>query len=74
MAAKFWKEFVAMITLIDGFPDDVVAVRADEQVTTQDYDKVLIPAVEDALDAQQEAEILLRNRLRFHGYGSGRRI
>ena len=40
-----------MITLIDGFPDDVVAVCGDGQVTAQDYDKVLIPAVEDALNA-----------------------
>lgn len=38
-----------MITLIKGFPDDVVAVRADGQVTAQDYDKVLIPAVEESL-------------------------
>lgn len=38
-----------MITLIEGYPDDVVAVHADGQVTAQDYDKVLIPAVEDAL-------------------------
>jgi SpoIIAA-like len=38
-----------MITLLDGFAPDVVAVRAEGQVTMQDYDKVLIPAVEKAL-------------------------
>ena len=38
-----------MITLMEGFPDNVVAVRAEGQVTGQDYDNVLIPAVEKAL-------------------------
>lgn len=38
-----------MITLIDGFPDHVVAVRADGQITKQDYDNVLVPAVEKLL-------------------------
>jgi hypothetical protein len=46
-----------MITLIGGFPDDVVAVRADGQVTAQDYDKVLIPAVEDALARNKKLKI-----------------
>lgn len=38
-----------MIALLEGFPDNVVAVRAEGQVTAQDYDKVLIPAVEKGL-------------------------
>jgi hypothetical protein len=38
-----------MITLLDGFAQDVVAVRAEGQVSRQDYDAVLIPAVEKAL-------------------------
>ena len=38
-----------MITLMEGFPENVVAVRAEGQVTASDYDKVLIPAVEKAL-------------------------
>lgn len=37
-----------MITLMEGFPDNVVAVRAEGQVTAQDDDNVLIPAVEKA--------------------------
>lgn len=47
-----------MITLLEGFPDNVVAVRAEGQVTAQDYDKVLIPAVETALTRSK--------RLRFY--------
>jgi hypothetical protein len=43
-----------MITLIEGFPDHVVAVRADGQVTKQDYDNVIIPAVEKALAQHQK--------------------
>jgi len=37
-----------MINILDGFPDNVVAVSAAGCVTRQDYDAVLIPHVEIA--------------------------
>lgn len=43
-----------MITLIEGFPDHVVAVHADGRITKQDYDDVLIPAVEKLLARHQK--------------------
>jgi hypothetical protein len=53
-----------MISLMDGFPDDVVAVRAEGQVTMQDYDKVLIPAVEKALTRNKKLKF-------YYEIGSG---
>jgi hypothetical protein len=53
-----------MITLLDGFADDVVAVRAEGQVTMQDYDKVLIPAVEKALTRHDKLKF-------YYEFGSG---
>lgn len=38
-----------MIELIGGFPDTVVACAAKGRITQDDYDRVLIPAVERAL-------------------------
>jgi hypothetical protein len=44
---------VAMIERLEGFPENVVAVAGKGQVTKEDYEKVLIPAVEAALKTQR---------------------
>ncbi len=38
-----------MIEAIGGFPENVVALAAKDRVTRQDYESVLIPAVNDGL-------------------------
>jgi SpoIIAA-like len=38
-----------MIEFIGGFPENVIAIRAKDRVTRQDYESVLIPALNDAL-------------------------
>jgi hypothetical protein len=38
-----------MIEVMQGFPNDVVGVIARGRVRKQDYEKVLVPAVEDAV-------------------------
>lgn len=35
-----------MIKILEGFPDNVVAVSADGRITRQDYDATLVPRVE----------------------------
>lgn len=35
-----------MLTLIEDLPEGVVGVRANGKVTSEDYDRVLVPAVE----------------------------
>lgn len=60
-----------MITLLEGFPDHVVAVRASGQVTTQDYDNVLVPAVEKMLTQHQKLRFYYEFAPGFSGMDLG---
>lgn len=60
-----------MITLLNGFPDDVVALRADGQVSMADYDTVLIPAVEDVLSRHDKVKIYYEFAAGFTGMDLG---
>ena len=46
-----------MITLLDGYPDDVLAISATGQVTARDYEKVLIPEGEARLAASKALDL-----------------
>jgi hypothetical protein len=46
-----------VLTLISDLPDAVVGVRAHEKVTAEDYEKVLVPAVEAAEAASGDGKI-----------------
>ena len=53
------REIIAdMIELIHGLPDNVVALSASGQVTGDDYEKVLIPAVESGFEAHEKIRLL----------------
>ena len=43
-----------MIELLKGFPDNVVAAACQGQITKNDYDTVLVPAVEKALKSHDK--------------------
>lgn len=47
-----------MIERLKGFPDNVVAIACHGEVTKQDYDTVLIPAVEKALKTHDKLRLL----------------
>jgi len=47
-----------MIEVLDGFPDSVLAVRASERITAEDYRDVLTPAVEDKLSRHPKLRLL----------------
>ncbi len=47
-----------MIELIPGLPDDIVAVSAKGIVTADDYEKILIPAVEEKLKRHARIRLL----------------
>ena len=47
-----------MIELIAGLPEGVVGVEAKGEVTAEDYERVLIPAVEEALEAHEKIGFL----------------
>ncbi len=46
-----------MITLLGGFPGNVVAVACSGLVVRRDYETVLIPAVRDALNAHAKIRL-----------------
>ncbi|UCG73626.1 MAG: STAS/SEC14 domain-containing protein [Chromatiales bacterium] len=47
-----------MIEVMDDFPDSVLAVRARDRVTAEDYRDVLTPAVEDKLSRHPKLRLL----------------
>ena len=57
-----------MIRTIDGLPGNVVAVEAQGEVTGDDYDKVLVPAVEGALRTHPRIRLLYHIGPTFTGY------
>ena len=57
-----------MITLIPGMPEGVVAFEAHGHVTGDDYDKVLVPAVQDELADRDKVRCLYVLGSDFTGY------
>src|SRR5690348_9519561 len=49
-----------MMEIMKGFPEDVVAVSYSGHVTRSDYERVLIPAVENALKSHGNLRLLFR--------------
>lgn len=47
-----------MIEIIQGLPDNVVAVTASGKVTGEDYDSVLIPVIEEKLKKHDKIRVL----------------
>jgi SpoIIAA-like len=60
-----------MIETIAGFPDNVVACAAKGQVTGEDYDRVLIPAVEAALAKHDKIRCYYELGTAFAGMDAG---
>ncbi|MEG6508356.1 STAS/SEC14 domain-containing protein [Methyloligella sp. 2.7D] len=56
-----------MIELLEGFPDDVVAIAFTGEITRKDYEMVLIPAVEKALKTHDKISIYYEIRTDFAG-------
>ena len=46
-----------MIEILEGFPGNVVAVSASGEVTREDYEKVLMPAVEAVIGSRDKVRI-----------------
>jgi len=56
-----------MIELIEGLPDNVIAASCSKQVTKEDYERVLIPAVEAALKKHDKVRLYYRIGPEFEG-------
>jgi hypothetical protein len=57
-----------MIRKIDGMPDDIIAVEAAGKVSAEDYESMMIPAVEAATQGDNKARMLLVFGAEFEGY------
>ena len=60
-----------MIELLRGFPDNVVALACHGKVSREDYDKVLVPAVDRALKSNDKVRLLYEIGNDFEGYDAG---
>ena len=59
-----------MIELITDLPDDVLGIEARGEVTGEDYEQVLIPAVERQLERQAKIRLLYVLGSEFGGYSA----
>lgn len=59
-----------MIRVIDGLPEHVVGFEALGKVTAEDYDTVLIPAVDRAVAGGHKARLLVIFGTEFEGYAA----
>jgi len=60
-----------MIELLKGFPSNVVAIACHGTISAQDYDTVLVPAVEKALETNDKVRMLYEVAPDFQGYEAG---
>ncbi|HYS44970.1 MAG TPA: STAS/SEC14 domain-containing protein [Rhizomicrobium sp.] len=51
-----------MFQILSGFPDDVLAVSATGKVTAEDYDQVLVPAVEARMGQHRPLKLFFHFR------------
>ena len=57
-----------MIELMKGLPENVIGMTAKGQVSGDDYEQVVIPAVEDALKTHDKIRVLYHLGPDFEGY------
>lgn len=57
--------------ILGGHPADVLAIAAHGRLTTEDYEKVLIPAFEEKLRAEGKVKLLFVFGDDFGGYSAG---
>ena len=57
-----------MIELLTSFPDNVIALSCKGQVTREDYDGILVPAILEALKRHDKIRLLYKTSADFTGY------
>jgi hypothetical protein len=60
-----------MIEILRNFPDNVVAISCEGQVTKENYERIFIPAVLDALKRHEKIRLLYETSANFTGYDAG---
>ncbi len=60
-----------MIEIMKNFPDNVIALSCQGQVTKQDYDETFVPAILNALKRHDKIRLLYTTSADFSGYDPG---
>ena len=60
-----------MIEILKNFSDNVVALSCKGQVTREDYDGILVPAILEALTRHDKIRLLYQTSADFTGYDPG---
>jgi hypothetical protein len=60
-----------VIEILKNFPDNVVAISCSGQVTKEDYDRILVPAILKALKRHEKIGFLYKTSANFTGYDPG---
>jgi len=61
----------SMIEILKNFPDNVVALSCTGQVTKEDYDGILVPAILEALKRHDKIRLFYQTSADFTGYNPG---
>lgn len=69
--AKMEDDHPGEFSIIEGLPDDVVAIDARGLITAQDYDKILLPLVDSKLEKHDKLKFLMLAGKYFDGYSGG---
>ena len=57
--------------LLDGFPNDVIAIEAVGEITGRDYDEVLVPLIEERLVRHDKLKLFFKLGAAFESYSMG---
>ena len=60
-----------MIEILKNFPDNVIALSCEGQVTKEDYDGILVPAILKALKRHDKVRLFYKTSANFTGYDPG---
>jgi hypothetical protein len=60
-----------MINIIAGTPENLVIAIGHGKITADDYEKVLIPAIEEKLYSHKKIRLLYQLADDFHGFSAG---
>jgi SpoIIAA-like len=57
--------------ILEGYPDNVVAIRAEGLITRDDYEETLIPLIEERIGARGRVKLLYWCGPEFEGFSAG---
>jgi hypothetical protein len=60
-----------MIEILRNFPDNVIAFSCDGQVTKDDYEGILVPAILETLKRHDNIRLYYKTSAHFTGYDPG---